>query len=152
MVIKCCANSCLSGLPLDEGQEEWPRLLMLDRRLAPMMLDKGSEVEPVVCLLHSFFTHSMMNKPLDKVCIATGLLVKYWPLSPIRVSGQRCQREARSKGCSLQNPWQRSSGRSPGCSTDDQLPQTGAEYHHTVSCCAPTGPEPCAADTDTQPQ
>lgn len=43
----CIANHCLSDLRLDEEQEEWPRILMLDRRLGLMMLGRGSEVELV---------------------------------------------------------------------------------------------------------
>lgn len=52
-----------------------------------------------------YSTYSIMDKTLNKVYIVSGLILKYWPLSPIRVSGQRCQRKARSNGCSLQNPW-----------------------------------------------
>lgn len=52
-----------------------------------------------------FCIYSMMDKPLTKIYFVSGLILKCWSLSPIRVSGQRCQREARSKGCSLQNSW-----------------------------------------------
>lgn len=52
-----------------------------------------------------FCTYNMMEKPPNRVYFLSGLILKSWSLSSIRVSGQRCQREARSKGCSLQNPW-----------------------------------------------